>query len=278
MKKSSPRLQVEEFEGRTLLSGTASPSQLFGPALTAHPVTQLDVHLGGTISGQYTTGQPIPDAGTSYHLTGTGKVGTLGAVWVSGLLTSPGFVIASRATGWLTLANAHGSVTLHLMGPEEQGFGPVPKNFTFTVAHATGAYEHFRARGAIDLKLKPSGGLLDGTFTLTIRETLPPMVTGIRGVVLEGPIWPVDRPGVLNTRPVPGAVISVRRASGGPEILRQKADSEGRFHLALDPGVYVLVALAPWSRWELPHGIPQTIVVTKGHVPDVALRMDTGIV
>src|SRR5262249_19178519 len=178
----------------------------------------------------------------------------------------------------LTLVNAYGSVTLRLTGPVQKGFAPLPDHFTFTVDRGTGAYEHFRTSGTIDLNLRAAGVPAHGTFTLTIHEIPTPVTTGISGIVLEGPISPVFRPGVANTRPVPGAIISVRLTSNGPEIDRQTADSQGRFRLALEPGVYMVVALAPKPGQALPHGIPQIVVVTKGHVSNVTLPMDTGIV
>jgi hypothetical protein len=284
MKKPCPRLQVEELEGRTLLSGTASAAQLLGPALAAQSRAPTVAHLGGTVSGQYTTGTPIPDVGTNYHLAATGKVGTLGAVTVSGSLTTPGFILTGRAGGTLILTNAHGSVTLRLVGPVEKGFGPMPKHFSFTVDHGTGAYRYFRASGTIDLKLRPSGVpgssplTGHGTFTLTIHETAPPVRTGIAGIVVEGPISPVDRPGVPNTRPVPDAIIFVRLANSDLEIAWKRADGRGRFELALTPGVYEVVAYAPHPGRIWPRGIPQRIVVTNGHVIHVTLTMDTGIV
>jgi hypothetical protein len=76
---------------------------------------------------------------------------------------------------------------------------------------------------------------------------------------------------------LPGAIISVRRANGGPEIARQKADSSGRFHLSLKPGVYVVIALRPEPGDGLPIGAPQKIVVELGQVLNVTSLLDTGI-
>jgi hypothetical protein len=287
MKKASLRLQVEELEGRTLMSGTPVPPPVLGPALTATAAAHTVVHLGGTFSGRYATSNPIPDAGTTYRLTATGSVGTLGTMSVTGVVNTPGFVVSGRATGFLTLSNSHGSVTLRLVGPVEKGFGPLPEHFTFTVDHGTRAYEHCHMSGTINLSLRPIPAhsarhakppTNQGTFTLSIHEKPPHITTGIAGVVVEGPISLVIRRGVPNTRPVPGAVISVQLTSGGPEIARQKADSQGKFQLALEPGVYFVVAISPQPWLALPRGIPQIVVVAKGHVSDVTLPMDTGIV
>lgn len=293
MKKPSPRLQVEELDGRILLSGVTHSPQVLGPSLSSQASAAPVVQLNGSIFGQYTTGQTVPDTGTNYNLFATGKVGTLGKIAVSGSLTTPGYVITGRAGGTVTLSNTKGSITLRLVGPVENGFGALPQHFLFTVDHGTGAYSHFQTSGTIDLKLVPARvpvmmPLADhgpatmplpgrGTFSLTIHETVPPVRTGIGGFVFEGPIAPVVRPGVPNTRPVPGAIISVRTANGVKEVARGKADGQGRFQMALDPGVYTVVAV-PQSGQTLPRGTPQRVVVTTGHLISLTLMMDTGIV
>ena len=69
--------------------------------------------------------------------------------------------------------------------------------------------------------------------------------SGIQGVAVAGPIMPVERPGVKNTRPLAGAIITVQPAGGGREIARQAADAQGRFVIALPPGKYRVVPLPP---------------------------------
>jgi len=46
-------------------------------------------------------------------------------------------------------------------------------------------------------------------------------------------------------RPLPDAIISIQPAGGGPELTRQQADAMGNFEIALAPGSYRIVPLAP---------------------------------
>jgi hypothetical protein len=242
--------------------------------------------LAGSAAGAYQRTRLVGDTGASYTLTGTGAVGLLGAVSVAGSFQCTGFSLSGHATGQLTLSNAAGSVTLRLVGPEQGAFAPPPGQFTFTVEKGTGAYTDFRKSGVLELGLKPAGLALgtgvaalgdQGSFALTFHPSAASATTGIRGVVLEGPVAPVARPGVPNTRPVPGAVLSVRLADGITEVANVRADAQGMFHLSLTPGVYVIVPLPPDPGAVLPHGTLQKVSVTSGHVLDLTFVLDTGI-
>jgi hypothetical protein len=101
--------------------------------------------------------------------------------------------------------------------------------------------------------------------------------SGIQGVAVEGPISPVERPGVPNTRPLPGAIITVQPAGGGPEIARQQADANGQFRIPLGPGTYLIVPLPPQPGAFLPRGIPQTVTVPAGVFVNLTVQYDTGI-
>src|SRR5262249_45114689 len=206
MNRPSPRLQVEELEGRTLLAAPALPTPVFATSLAA-PVSPLSraPHLGGTIYGRYTAERPILDVGTTYRLEGPGQAGSFGLVTVFGSVHTTGFIAFGHAGGKLTLTNAQGSVTLRLEGPRQPGFRPLPANFTFTVQQGTGAYKHFHAQGTVDLRLQsfvtPNSRpafVQHGAFTLTIHQAPTPETARLRGTVLEGPIRPVDLPGVPN--------------------------------------------------------------------------------
>lgn len=111
--------------------------------------------LSGGGRGDFTVGKLIPDAGTTYDLTGGARVGLLGQVSVSGSVHSTGFTHSGRATGELTLTNGQGSVTLELTGPVQPGFAPLPEDFHFTVVRATGAYRGLKVSGSLDLRLDP---------------------------------------------------------------------------------------------------------------------------
>ena len=119
--------------------------------------------------------------------------------------------------------------------------------------------------------------------------------SGIRGVAMAGPVRPVDRFGdPPNERPLAGAVITIQPDGGGKEITRKRADEKGRFEIALAPGTYLLVPLAPWANDEappqepqdndlkgdavmLPRGTPQTVFVQAGDFTEVTVDYDTGI-
>jgi len=117
--------------------------------------------------------------------------------------------------------------------------------------------------------------------------------SNLRGVAMAGPISPVEREGELNEKPLAGAVITIQPDGGGKEIIRRRADKEGRFEFALEPGTYLLVPLGPQAsdtaseesepddkpkkKWMLPSGEPQTIVIADGKVTEVVVHYDTGI-
>jgi hypothetical protein len=126
------------------------------------------------------------------------------------------------------------------------------------------------------------GSTAQGTFTLTIAEGnsfgyTPKADSGIEGVALVGPVFPVERPGVPNTKPLVGAVISVKTADGSAEVTRVVADGTGRFHIRLAPGRYLIVPLPPQPGQFLPRGTPQTIDVQAGDYTDVTVSYDSGI-
>jgi hypothetical protein len=101
--------------------------------------------------------------------------------------------------------------------------------------------------------------------------------SGIRGIALAGPTSPVERPGVPNTRPLPGAIITVRPARGGEEVARQHADQNGRFEIALEPGTYLIVPLPPQANASLPRGKTETVEVPVNRFVEVVVKYDTGI-
>jgi hypothetical protein len=101
--------------------------------------------------------------------------------------------------------------------------------------------------------------------------------SGIRGVAMAGPIFPVERPGIPNTRPLANAIITVQPDGGGAEIARQRTDANGRFEIPLAPGVYRIVPLPPDPTAILPRGEPQTVTVRDGSFTDVVVNYDTGI-
>jgi hypothetical protein len=101
--------------------------------------------------------------------------------------------------------------------------------------------------------------------------------SGVRGVATAGPISPVERPGVPNTRPLSNALITVQPAGGGQEIARTRTGRDGRFEIALSPGTYLLVPLPPEPAARLPRAEPRTVRVQEGKFTEVVVEYDTGI-
>jgi uncharacterized delta-60 repeat protein len=87
---------------------------------------------------------------------------------------------------------------------------------------------------------------------------------GIAGIAMVGPINPISHKGVPNSRPLPGAIISIQHVGGGPEVAHVVADQQGRFRINLPPGRYRLVPLPPKPGEWFPHGTPQIVVVGPG--------------
>src|SRR5947209_2830493 len=89
--------------------------------------------------------------------------------------------------------------------------------------------------------------------------------SGIEGVAMASPIQAgPERPGEVNARPLPGALLTVQPAGGGKELVRQRADAQGRFRIELAPGKYLLIPLPPQPGRPLPLAGRQTISVPKG--------------
>src|SRR5581483_7692257 len=101
--------------------------------------------------------------------------------------------------------------------------------------------------------------------------------TGIRGVALLGPIAPVERPGVRNERPLAGAVLDVRRATGGRILAEVRTDAHGHFTIPLRPGKYTVIPRPPHPGSYLPHAWPQNVTVTAHGYTSVTVHYDSGI-
>jgi hypothetical protein len=121
--------------------------------------------------------------------------------------------------------------------------------------------------GLLALPLPPGGG----------GGPTPHAAAGIQGVAMAGPIAPVVRPGQPNTRPLPGAIITMQPAGGGAEIARATADGNGQFRIPLAPGSYLMVPLPPQPGAFLPRGTPQTVTVPPGVFVNLTVQYDTGI-
>ena len=277
MAKLRRQLDVEQLEPRTLLAGAPLPSPGAAVAALAPAQRHLASALTGTVHSRYTARGETRRGVEAFALTGSGTVAGLGRVSLSGSVRAVGPLPAGAAGGRLTLANGAGTLTLRLDGPIPGGAALLPDQLEFRVVRGNGAYRRLAGGGTVDLQLGPAARLTL-TFQPADEQPPPPTITsGVRGVVLEGPIMPVSRPGVPNSRPLPGAIISVQPPGGGPEVARQTADAMGQFQIALAPGAYLIVPLPPEPGQVFPRGIPQEVIVPPGQVLDLTLMMDTGI-
>jgi hypothetical protein len=140
--------------------------------------------LTGTAGGTYALGPSLPTTGTTYELAGTGTVGPLGKVTVSGSLQAARFISPGHAGGLVTLSNTRGTATLQLSGTAVAGSTRLPARFAFLLVSATGAYSHLNQGGTLGLKLtatgpathtggSTSGSHTAGTFTFTIPAGSP---------------------------------------------------------------------------------------------------------
>jgi hypothetical protein len=97
--------------------------------------------------------------------------------------------------------------------------------------------------------------------------------SGLRGVVHIGPQCPVEVEG----SPCPDApfVGDVRVVQGGDVVAQVSTDDQGRFELALDPGVYAITAVT--DDGGPPSAVPQEVTVEQDRFTDVQLEVDSGI-
>lgn len=102
------------------------------------------------------------------------------------------------------------------------------------------------------------------------------VTSGIKGIVMIGPISPVEKEGEINEKPYPGAVILIMDSKGKKEIASVKSDQNGRFEIYLAPDTYQLLPQTP-DKQPLPVADPQTVVVTADKFTEVTINYDSGI-
>ena len=121
-----------------------------------------------------------------------------------------------------------------------------------------------------------TGAALIALFSMTsVAETLPPGTSGIEGTVVVSPIRPGpimkddDGPSVA---PVPNTRFVVK--AGDATVKTFTTDAEGRFHVGLPPGRYVVVpegATPSIGRWRFEAD------VVAGRVTRVTWTADSGM-
>jgi hypothetical protein len=97
----------------------------------------------------------------------------------------------------------------------------------------------------------------------------------IEGLVLKGPIYPVERPGVINAAPLPGAPVTI--SSNSAVIAHVFSDSVGKFYVKVTEGTYTCTPESYGnSVLPRPEG-PVTVQVPAHTVVRDTLHYDTGI-
>ncbi len=169
------RPQLEVLESMTLLSVLAPAlAHPGGPILAAAtaPGTTTTVSLNGTLTGDYhVAGNVNPDKGLDYVFSGSGSIGALGHVDVTGNLHSLGNVTTGQAKGLIVLSTPEGSLTLHLTGPEQKGLAKLPDHFTFKITNSSGKYLGDQGTGTVVFVRDPAGTSASpehGTFTMVL--------------------------------------------------------------------------------------------------------------
>lgn len=104
---------VSHASGRLRIRGRPCRGARHCLALSGQPVSSLKVK-----------GHPIPDAGSTFTVSGSGQVAPLGHVTLSGVLQVPGFVACGRQTMTLTLTGSRGQVKVTAQTPLRCVSGP----------------------------------------------------------------------------------------------------------------------------------------------------------
>jgi hypothetical protein len=262
-------LKVEELDGRVAPSAAApTPPTDAGPTL-APPSSPT---LYGNLHGQWKAEAPHPDVGNTSDLVGSGDLAGVGHVTLTGSVSAVGMIANGHAGGTLTLTGTNGSITLKLTGPSQPGFAALPDRFDYQVTGGTGKLHSLHSSGRIYLHLAA-----DGSFTLAVRPSEPATIrSGVHGTVTIGPIAPVERPGVPNSKPLVGAIISLRRSASGAEVVRGTTDNNGVFNLVIDPGTYSVTVSPPGNGQEA-HQFKGTVVIKLGQFTRLDVTIDSGI-
>jgi hypothetical protein len=118
--------------------------------------------------------------------------------------------------------------------------------------------------------------IMSSMLALAACVVVKPLTSGINGIVMLGPLKPVQKEGEINEKPYPDAMIWIMNEQGTRKIAEVKSNAEGRFTIGLLPGTYLLDPQSPAGQI-LPRGEPQTVVVPPDQFVDVTVNFDTGI-
>jgi hypothetical protein len=145
-------LAIHELGVRVVPSAAGVAPVVAGVIATAS-LSNHPLHGSGT--GTYHTPKITIDAGTSFSVTGRANLGALGSFTVAGEVHGVGMIAEGRAMGDLVLSDSRGTITLHLHGPIQEAFEPVPHSLVYTVAKGTGAFQHLSGYGSLEIQLTP---------------------------------------------------------------------------------------------------------------------------
>jgi hypothetical protein len=110
-------------------------------------------------------------------------------------------------------------------------------------------------------------------------DTTAAKTSAIDGLVLRGPLSPVQRQGEPNEGPLAGAQVTITNAMTGAYTIIAKvvSDSNGRFYAKVNPGTYTCTP-EPFANMIFPRPEePSTVTVSANTSVRDTLRYDTGI-
>ena len=162
MRKSThTRPALEPLEEKALLSHVVPHHPVHLARVTPslnRPVTIKTNQLQGMVTGTYAIAPSTSAPGMNYNLNGSGQVGTLGDVQVTGFIhvgTNP----KSAPTGTITLSDGKGSIQLTITGKG----GPRPlapvgsgaMSLHYTIVSGTGAFRNYHGSGSVNMATLP---------------------------------------------------------------------------------------------------------------------------
>ena len=122
-------------------------------------------------------------------------------------------------------------------------------------------------------------GLPEFTAVATFKVAAPVVEpSGIRGLVLAGPVSPVSHPGEPNEKPVPKAVVTYYNALAASAVVTTViADEQGRFGFSVPPGEYIVAATIPGDEHTSFGHDTKKVKVLASEVTRIVFHLDTGI-
>ncbi len=99
--------------------------------------------------------------------------------------------------------------------------------------------------------------------------------SGVAGRVTLGPLCPVERPGMVCSRPL-AATLRVTRADGS-FVADVRSDAQGRFALGVTEGSYTILPLQLHPNAHFPYGRSVAVKVAAHAFTWIDVYYDTGI-